>query len=65
MHDVLTDPTDYKSAIAKTQAGTEKNRLVALLGLRRLALRVNAELDAVFEAIVRPAVATVTGARDE
>jgi hypothetical protein len=65
MHDVLTDPTDYKSAIAKTPAGTEKNRLVALLGLRRLASRVNAELDAVFEAIVRPAVAVVADARDE
>ncbi|AME27473.1 StbB family protein [Burkholderia sp. PAMC 26561] len=65
MDAVLTDPTDYKSAIAETPASSEKNRLVALLGLRRLALRVNAELDAVFEAIVRPAMTIAVGARDE
>lgn len=65
LHDVLTDPTDFKAAIAITPPGAEKNRLVALLGLRRLALRVNAELDAVFESIVRPAVAIVADADNE
>lgn len=65
MHDVLTDPTDYKAAIATAPAGPEKNRLLALLGLRRLASRVNVELDAVFEAMVRPALATSLGGVDD
>lgn len=50
--DVMSDTTNHKEAIAQSDSSSEKVRLTHLLMLRRLAGRVQDELDTAFKAVV-------------
>jgi hypothetical protein len=49
--DLLADETDYKAEIRKTTDANEKLRLSRALAMRRLALGVQEDLDAAWEAL--------------
>jgi len=50
---ILTDTTDYKSLIQKTEIKEEKLRLLQLVALQRAAAGVTRELDAVFNCLLK------------
>ena len=51
--DVLADPTDFKEKIKLAKDDQEKLRFAQLLSVKRLAIGVSEELDAVFKALLK------------
>ena len=51
--DVLADPTDFKVQIRTAQSEQEKLRFAQMLSVKRLAVGVTEELDAVFKALLK------------
>jgi hypothetical protein len=51
--DVLADPTDFKEKIKTAQSDQEKLKFAQMLSVKRLAVGVTEELDAVFKALLK------------
>lgn len=51
--DVLADPTDYKERIKAAQSSQDKLQFAQMLSVKRLAVGVTEELDAVFKALLK------------